>query len=383
MLTSTMKHNSIFENRQLNEDLRSTTILKELETSYFGDAKRFRPAALKDIMTVPFFDIELYIKTSVSNKPKYVLYYKGKDILKNNKKEDLVRRNIHRLFMPKNGGYRYVQYIEANLRDIILDEMEESEVKTRIAYDVGINMAKDIFSNGKLEPLAIERTKDWIFTMIEFMLENDDVFSNMVELMQNDESIYKHSVNVTVIGLLFAKYTGLNMNLMNKLGIGLLLHDIGLVKPENGNISQEYVKKEYDKESGILQHPLIGASKLAKTRKFAPETLEAIREHHENVDGTGYPYNLKGEEISQLSKYVRIIDEYSLLIIREKEKKTETPRFFALNKMVNQLRNKLDKNLLTDFVNFLGAGNEESNNRFGRRYLSSKYNRSIGRTMVN
>ncbi|MGR3177015.1 MAG: HD-GYP domain-containing protein [Candidatus Anammoxibacter sp.] len=377
MHTNTMKHHSAFENRQLNDGMRPTTILKELETSYFEDTRRFKPVELKDIITVPFFDLELYIKTSVSNKSKYVLFYKGNDIFKNEKRIDTVRRNMHKLFMPKNGGYRYMQYIEANLRDIVLDDMEEDKVKTKIAYDVGINMAKDIFVNDKFESKSIGRAKDWILTMIEFMLENNSVFSNMEEHMQNDESIYRHSINVTVIGLLFAKYTGLDISLMNKLGAGLLLHDIGLVNLGYSDISQEYAKKENDREAGVNQHPLVGAATLAETKKLTPEVLRAIREHHENIDGSGYPYNLRDQQISKFAKYIRVIDEYSLLTIREKEKKSKETHVDVLNKMVNQSKKKLDTNLLTHFGKFLKASYKKDNNRFDYGYQRFKYNRSI------
>ena len=279
--------------------------------------------------------------------------------------------------MPKNGGYRYMQYIEANLRDIVLDDMEEDKVKTKIAYDVGINMAKDIFVNDKFESKSIGRAKDWILTMIEFMLENNSVFSNMEEHMQNDESIYRHSINVTVIGLLFAKYTGLDISLMNKLGAGLLLHDIGLVNLGYSDISQEYAKKENDREAGVNQHPLVGAATLAETKKLTPEVLRAIREHHENIDGSGYPYNLRDQQISKFAKYIRVIDEYSLLTTREKEKKSKETHVDVLNKMVNQSKKKLDTNLLTHFGKFLKASYKKDNNRFDYGYQRFKYNRSI------
>lgn len=374
-MQSTLRYNSTFNNMALSEDFKPATILKELETSYYEDPERFIPVTLKDIKTGPFAGIDLYVKTSVGNKTKYVLYYKGNNIFGDEKKEDLIRRNIHKLFIPKNGKARYMQYIEANLKDIISDEMEEKEVKVKVAYEVGINMVKDIFANETIESKLIDRTKDWIFTMIDFILENDRVYSNIARIMQYDESVPVHCVNTTVIGLLFARYTGLDIKSINALGMGLLLHDIGLIKLKKNNISDEHIKTEDNKESDVWQHPLLGAAILDKTRRFAPETLELIRQHHEYVDGTGYPYNLKGREINQLAKYTKIIDEYDLLMTVEKVKNAENPHYVVLNKMVNHLKNKLDINLLTNFVKFSGTSYRKSSKLFDSSDVEHKDNR--------
>lgn len=374
-MQSTLRYNSTFNNMALSEDFKPATILKELETSYYEDPERFIPVTLKDIKTGPFSGIDLYVKTSVGKKTKYVLYYKGNNIFEDEKKEDLIRRNIHKLFIPKNGKARYMQYIEANLKDIISDKMEEKEVKVKVAYEVGINMVKDIFANETIESKLIDRTKDWMFTMIDFILENDRVYSNIARIMQYDESVPVHCVNTTVIGLLFARYTGLDIKSINALGMGLLLHDIGLIKLKKNNISDEHIKTEDNKESDVWQHPLLGAAILDKTRRFAPETLELIRQHHEYVDGTGYPYNLKGREINQLAKYTKIIDEYDLLMTVEKVKNAENPHYVVLNKMVNHLKSKLDINLLTNFVKFSGASYRKSSKLFDSSDVEHKDNR--------
>lgn len=378
-----IQNNPVLDKRELNEDLRPTTILKGLETLYYDDPERFMPVTLEDIKTGPFFGIDLYVKTSVGSKTRYVLYYKGDDIFSDEKKEDLIRRNIHRLFIPKNGKTRYMQYVEANLKKIILDEMERNEVKVKVAYEVGMNMVQDIFADEIIESKTIDRAMNWVFIMIDFILESDCIFSNLARIMQNDKNIFKHCVNSTVIGLLFAKHTGLDINSMNKLGMGLLFHDIGLVGLKKNNISENNVTKEDSKESAVLQHPLIGVTMLEKTKKFTPETLELIGEHHEYVDGTGYPYNLKGGETNQLAKYARIVDEYDLLITREDVKDSENLHFVVLNKMVNQLKNKLDISLLTSFVKFVGASHRKSNNTSGPHYLRLQDNHSGDRIMAN
>ena len=359
MFLKTKYHNNNLTNGKFNENLRTTTILKELESAYYQDPKRFIPVTLNDIKSKPSSRIELYVKTLVDNKAKYILYYKGNDIFRDGKREDSIKRNIHRLFKPKTGNPHYLQYIESNLREILLDEMEDENVKSKIIYDVGLDIVQDIFANDIVEYKTISRAKDWVFRVADFILEDQTAFSNLGYLIQNDRSMSKHCLNTAIMGLLFGKFTGLNAESLNDLGIGLLFHDIGLNKIKKMDYTYG---RDFTRYDIICQHPIFGLSMLKNTKRFSIETLELIREHHECIDGTGYPYKLKGSEISNLAKYAKIIDEYDLLLNREKNKHSEKPHYIVLNKMVTQLKSKLDINLLHNFIKFVSASHKKNKN---------------------
>lgn len=343
------------------EVIRPYTVLRRLERSYYQDTERFIHVSLKDIKTGPFFGLDLYVKTFIDGESRYVLYYKGKDLFNSERREEFVRRNIDRIYICKNGRERYMRYIEANLQKIMQDEKEDIGVRAKMAYEVGLHIVQGILG-GEIWYVAIDRIRDWVFIMIDFILENNHVNSILSKIIENDRNIFRHSVNITVNGLLFARHTGLELNLMNKLGIGLLLHDIGLISLNKSNLaSKDDIKNNVNKDI-LLSHPRLGYSLLEKTKKIAPETLDMIRQHHENVDGTGYPDRLTGHDIHILARYARIVDEYDLLVTREKEKDVESPYFSVVQEMMTGYKGKFDTELMVSFVKFLGP---KSNKRWG------------------
>lgn len=92
---------------------------------------------------------------------------------------------------------------------------------------------------------------------------------------------------------------------------GICLRDIALV-----NSSVDILKpKKLSQEEFILlkQHPIL-AAKLAEDLHIHEDGINAIKHHHERMDGTGYPYNLKNNEISDAGKLTAIIDSFNAMI---------------------------------------------------------------------
>jgi len=92
---------------------------------------------------------------------------------------------------------------------------------------------------------------------------------------------------------------------------GLCLHDIGLstitdILNKPGKLTEKEIEL-------IKQHPLKGAG-LAKTMNVSEEVLNIVCQHHERVDGKGYPHGLKGEQISEAAKLASIIDSFHAMV---------------------------------------------------------------------
>ena len=326
-----------------------------METSYYKGGDEFIPVTVKNIRTGLYQSSDLYLKRVENKKVKYVLYLKGGNSIMNDKKEEIVRRNINSLFIRKNGEDKYINFIESNLRDIIIDKNEGKDVKAKVAYEVGMNMVEELLNQPEIEDKDMARAMDWVFLMINLFLENNYVYSNLATIMENDKNIFRHSVNITALGLLFAKFTGLDSSLMNKLGIGLLMHDIGMPKLNINNVGGEIGSDGTGGSEEIRNHPLTGSSILSGNKEFTRDTLLLVQQHHENYDGTGYPYKLQGDDIHLLSRYGRIVDEYDTLMMSRTEDNFIDRHFNVLNLMISDLKYKFDVGLLSQFVKFLAT----------------------------
>lgn len=146
-------------------------------------------------------------------------------------------------------------------------------------------------------------------------IEVRHLFETMGELLANrDHYTSEHALRVAAISVRMGREVGLGDKDLEVLELGCLVHDIGKVA-----IPDDVLLKpgRFDKEDRQIMefHPLIGAQLFAE--RFADERLAlVIRQHHERLDGSGYPDGAKGEEIDDLAKIVMVADVYEALVAR-------------------------------------------------------------------
>lgn len=119
-----------------------------------------------------------------------------------------------------------------------------------------------------------------------------------------------HSLNVSILSLLIARELKVDSNLLQPLGLGGLFHDIGeRLVPMRVKFGEAGMKMESDPELRKL-HPEKGHEWMQKFPEISPKALEVILQHHERLNGTGFPKALQGEEISLLAQIVMVADDY-------------------------------------------------------------------------
>lgn len=122
-----------------------------------------------------------------------------------------------------------------------------------------------------------------------------------------------HSTSVSRYSEALARAINLPEDEVQKIKLGALLHDVGKIGiPEN-------VLKKPDKLSDeewqiMKQHPVIGAEKVLAPNEALRELIPMVKYHHEHIDGTGYPEQLKGDEIPLAAKIIAVADTYHALI---------------------------------------------------------------------
>lgn len=145
------------------------------------------------------------------------------------------------------------------------------------------------------------------------IVDNDLILFTLLELKNKDEYTYRHSVSVATFSLAIGISINLTIKDLKELFIGALLHDIGkLFIPSSILLKKGSLTKE---EFEIMKgHPRKGYNYLIlKNLGISNKALRICLEHHERIDGTGYPNNLKRDEIGILSKIVSIADVYDAL----------------------------------------------------------------------
>src|SRR3990167_8021051 len=196
------------------------------------------PVTLNAIRVDTLVGCDLYLENCINNEVSYVLYCSGKNVIKSDKIEELQEHQIKTLFIRKEDKKIYLKYVESSLKHIINDDRVDIKEKAHIVYDVAKNIMVDVFEDPRSGE-QVERSKDWVSNTIDFIIRNQGSFLSMISMISYDYYTYTHSVNVSVLGLLFAKYLGFDGDEMQFFGTGMLLRDVGKTQIDSEIINKK------------------------------------------------------------------------------------------------------------------------------------------------
>src|SRR3989339_2175533 len=266
------------------------------------------PVTLNAIRVDTIVGCDLYLQNHINKEIRYVLYCSGTNVVKSDKIEDLQKHQVKNLFVRKEDKKIYLKYVESSLKHIINDGRVDIKEKAYIVYDVAKNIMEDVFEDPRSGE-QVERSKTWVSNTINFIIRSKGSFSGMMGIISYDYYTYTHSVNVSVLGLLFAKYLGIYGGEMHVFGTGLLLHDVGKTQIDPAIINKK--ERLNDEEfARIKMHVELGADILKQTGNVDSTSFFPIMQHHEKYNGKGYPNGLKGDAIHKYGKISGIIDVY-------------------------------------------------------------------------
>ncbi len=234
------------------------------------------------------------------------------------------------------------------LHDAIADRRMAPERRSRVVYQHSREMMKRLLETPTTENLST--SKKVISDIAELILADDQTASNMLRITSHDFYTYTHSVNVGVSAIMLAKemYRHSDAHDIHELGAGFFLHDLGKTR-----VRAEVINKPgrlSDAEMKHMRiHPYQGYKLLEQAEMMSEECRYIIMQHHERVDGTGYPQRLAGEQIHQYGRLCCIADVFDALTAERSYKTAMTP-FEALKLMKEQMLNHFDKEMFATFV---------------------------------
>ena len=206
-------------------------------------------------------------------------------------------------------------------------------------------------SSGKINDYMINRLSKTVKNIIIELLNKDDLSYNIMDFKNYDSYTFQHCLNVAMLSI----STGISLKLSEQdlldLGLAGMLHDIGkmLIPIEILNKPSTLTKEEFEI---IKTHPVNASKQL---RNMVPhEVLRAVEDHHERLDGTGYPHEKRDNNISLYARILSISDVYDSLISDRPYRKSIFP-----NEVVEYLMGCADKqfdyNILKHFLKIIFA----------------------------
>jgi hypothetical protein len=167
-------------------------------------------------------------------------------------------------------------------------------------------------------------------------------------LSDHDRITAGHAERVRSYSYALGEKLGLGRDELDRLNWAALLHDIGKLEVGSEILNKQGPPTTEEWES-LRRHPLHGEVLAAPLREWLGEWMDAVGQHHERWDGTGYPRGLSGEEISRAGRIVAIADVYDVITSSRSYKEPSSPSE-ARVELVRHAGTQFDPRLVRTFV---------------------------------
>ena len=284
---------------------------------------------------------------------RYVLYRKRNIPFTERNRTTLLAHGADELYIDVSDKKEYQVYLEKNLDAIIADETVPVERKSEIAYTCATGLVEDLLDNPRSGE-HIQRSKDVISNITNHMLTDSNAFFSLLATTSFDYYTYTHSVNVAVFGIALAHRLGtFSPAEINVMGSGLIVHDIGKSLIDREILNKPSMLDDY--EWAIMrEHPINGVDLLVESGRIGKDALVVVRNHHEKLDGSGYPDGLAGSDIHTYARIAAVADIFDALTTERPYKFAERS-FPALKIMRDEMSEELDQDLFKEFVQLMGG----------------------------
>ncbi|MES1938856.1 metal-dependent phosphohydrolase [Salinisphaera sp. T5B8] len=207
---------------------------------------------------------------------------------------------------------------------------------------------EEISENRRPDTAAVSEVVE---QMMDSVSRHPDALVWFSNLKSRDEYTAIHSLNVCMQAVSLATFVGNDERAIKEMGIGALLHDVGKIKIPLAILNKpgKLTDAEYDE---IKKHPQYGVEILEKASGLTPASLDIVRDHHERLNGRGYPAGLRGSEISYYTQIVAIADVYDAMTSDRVYQKGRTPA--EALKLMASFEGDFNDELLRQFTDYHG-----------------------------
>ncbi len=270
--------------------------------------------------------------------------------LTNKKIEEIIEAcKEGRLFVPRSDHHIYVQHLAKQADFVLIDPNLNILEIIQILFQALSLRLNDLFEQPL--PIVYEPAYTDLMVFTEYLWRDKDRIKQfMPKLHTGKDDPISHTLNVIIVGtwLYFESEKKPVRKVLDKIVQGLFLHDIGYAKIPAYILNKQTMltREETDK---IAAHPRTGVLLAQKFATSVDEVNQIIFQHHERLDGNGYPNRLAGSAISDLGLLAGTADAFSSMITD----RVNTPRMKTLDAAQALFK---DKNFLAKYTGLLLNG---------------------------
>lgn len=227
-----------------------------------------------------------------------------------------------------------------------IDRARTIESNARMMMDDALNEARE----GKT--VDTERAKKVVNDMVDSVTRNPDGLVCLSHLKDAERYTVLHSTRTCILALAFGRHLAFSKDQLQLVGLGALMHDVGMVKVPPSILEKPMGLTEQEFEI-MKSHVRHGVEILRRSKGFPPEAIQMVEQHHERNDGSGYPNELSGDTIGMSGAIAAIVDVYDA-ITSQRIYRGGVSAEDALKRMYEWRKKDFNGELVEEFIKCMG-----------------------------
>jgi HD-GYP domain-containing protein (c-di-GMP phosphodiesterase class II) len=312
----------------------------------------YHPAPLATLRPNCGAHFELYIALPGRGGRRYMLYKSADIEFTDKRRQELLENGVSTLYVREDDAGQYYDYVDRNVGQVLSSDYFSPQEKSQVLYETSNALVKSTFERPD-SPLLMSTNQKVITHAVSAVASDPNMLRTMVSLFAFDYGLYTHSVHVAVLGMgLLLEIDQRPEEDVRDVAMGYLLHDIGKCRVPADIVRKPGMLSPWEIKQ-MERHPDFGVGLMQHHEVIRPAAVEVIRNHHERMDGSGYPRHLSGSAIALETRVCSVADVFDAFT-SHRVYRPALSAYDALRHMLARMPHELDEEILHLLVYRLG-----------------------------
>ncbi len=319
----------------------------------------FIPIPLTEVSAAALAGMPVFLKagrsSEVENQPGgFALYRNVGTRFTEADRKRLLDNKVNFVYVRTADHRRFRENLIGQLEEVVTDAGVPLAARAAVVYHTSLELINELLADADVARFSAQVGS--ITRSVSTLVLNDErAFSHLFATAQHDFYTATHMVNVATWMAALAHAMGYDdVKELARICEAGLLHDLGKVHVPDSILNKSGELSEKDWEA-IKSHPEKGAGHLAQCNEIDPLVITVTRQHHERLDGSGYPRGLAGDEIHAVSRICAVVDSFDAMTAVRPFRQTALTVGEALAALDGKAPREYDPDVVTAWRRLLGS----------------------------
>ncbi len=272
--------------------------------------EEFIPISTLTLNSKVHFDVDVFLKVDAYTPPKL---FSSRDLkLEPGRFDALIDSGVSKLFIRSESYQAYQAHLRGNWKTLLAIEQSDGINAAAILSNVVRAVVHEQFNSPDTAEV-VGTCSELASSMVNLLSQRPVFVSELNDVMCHDYATFTHSTNVACFAAMLGKGLGYSEGDLTQIVAGALLHDLGKLDICDRILSKTGRLDELEFRE-VQKHPAYGLQRLVKEQiSLSHGQLMMVYQHHEKLNGSGYPVGIMGDEIHPWAKLCTVVDIFEAL----------------------------------------------------------------------